>query len=442
MDTNTLVEGLLDSGARLIQALEQSGTEVVVAAWVKPVEEGRWNLVIATKDVEGKGPIAAYRSLAEVLRQVGDPSLTVSDVKLVSEGHHIARDLLEGQPKQTSRVPLRAPFTSVGGIPVDDVYVYPPLQQVSAGPNQSVLRFVLRSNEDPVAVMSRFQPQGKPLLNRTEWQGKEPRSCRVTSVNSRPHPAGSSDPVVYNVEVTYRPKGCITYTGGTKYDGWTALQLDRAANGTLLDGHGNPLPEGHPPVYRKVEVYEDADFNQIDFGEFVGETEIEGIKHLSFEQVMGRLMQSRRMSASISSSFVAARRHRPLVKLVLSNAPSSTGVDGFGTMIRTINNSTPQLRQVILDHVTELVNGFVEGRYSIKNMSNEDFVFAEVADVLVDCTPNEESKESRFNCLGEYLPETFLDELAMRLMATYDLDVSVVGGPRLGLVLKRVSREW
>ncbi len=444
MDTDTVVEieGLIDSGSRLIQTLDQNGTRVVVAAWVKPVEEGRWILFIATKDISGKGPIAAYRSLAEALRQVGDPRLTVSDVKLVGESHRVVNDLLEGQPKQSLRGPRRVPFTSVGGIPVEEAYVYPSFQPVTDGSRQSVLRFVLRTTDRPVSILSRFHPQGKHLLNSAEWRGKEPRSCRVTSASSQSRTVGSSEPNAFTVEVTYRPKGCITFVAGTKYDGWTALQLDRKADGTLLDGYGNPLPEGSPPVYRRVEVYEDTDFNEIDFGEFAGEIEIEGVKHLSFDQVMGRLKNSRRMKASINSSFVAGRRHRPTVKLVLSNAPSGTSTDGFGTLIRNINNSTPQLNQVILDGVTELVNEFVEGRCSIKNMSNDEFVCVELDDLLVDCTPNEEGNDSRFGCLREYLPEAFLDELAMRLMATYDLDVSVVDGPQLGLVIKRVSREW
>src|SRR5579859_6272667 len=103
---------------------------------------------------------------------------------------------------------------------------------------------------------------------------------------------------------------------------------------------------------------------------------------------MGRLQKSKRLNASLNASFVAPRRHRPLVKIVLSNDPSGTGVDGFGTRIVNINNSTLQLQQVILDRVTELVTGFVEGRYSVKNMSTDEFVFAELNDVLVDCTPN------------------------------------------------------
>jgi hypothetical protein len=156
---------------------------------------------------------------------------------------------------------------------------------------------------------------------------------------------------------------------------------------------------------------------------------------------MGEIHRSPRIEASIKSTFIAGHRHRPLVKLVLSNAPSGTGVDGFGTKVVMINRLTPHLQRVVLDALTELVSGFVEGRYSMKNFSNGDIVFAELTDVLVDCTPNEEGKESRFDCLSEYLPGSFLEELARRLMSTYEVDVSVVDGPKFGLVLKHVVSQ-
>jgi len=304
---------------------------------------------------------------------------------------------------------------------------------------QSILRFVLKSTENPLAVMSRFSPQGKTVLNRTEWRGKEPRSCGVTSVKLRPYSAGSAEPKVFDVEVTYRPKGCITFVGQTKYDGWTAMMLDRKKDGTLLDGHGNPLPEGHPPVYLPFEVHEDVEFNGIDFGEFVGEFDVEGIPHVSLDDVMRKIQESPRFSVSVQSTFMAPRRHRPLVKIILSNAPSGTATDGFGTRIINVNNFTPHLQQVLLDELTELVSGFIEGRYSIKNMSNDEIVFVELSDSFVDCTPNEEGKESRFNCLSEYVPDTFLEDLAKRLSATYEIEVSIVDGPQGGLLLRALN---
>jgi hypothetical protein len=441
MDTDTLVDSMINSGWRLIDALQQAGYGVKAAAWVLPTEERRWSLYIVSKDLEAKGPIAGYRALTDVLRHMAAPQMSVSAVKLIGEGHRVARDLLEAYPIHAGNEPRQAQFTSVGGEPVEEAYLYPVEKLTAMGPKQSVLRFVLRTAEDPIAVMSRLHPQGKMVLNRTPWRGKEPRSCGITAITGRPYAAGSPEPKVYDIEVTYRPKGCITYVAGTRYDGWTTSVLDRAGDGTLLDGNGQRLPEGHPPVYLQYEIYDDIDFNEMDFGEFVGEFEVAGVKHVSFEHVMERIRRSERFNVSLKASFVAPRRHRPLVKIVLSNNPSGVRVDEFGTHIFNIQKSTSQLRQAVIDRVSETVNGFIEGRYSIKNMNNEDLVFIELDDLLVDCAPTEEGKKNRFNCLREYLPDSFLDEQAMRIAATYEVDVSVVDGPKIGFLLRRAERS-
>ena len=144
-------------------------------------------------------------------------------------------------------------------------------------PKQTVLRFVLEA-VNPMEVFARFRPDGRFVLNRTTWRGKEPRSCAVTSIHSRPLPFGGGGPAhLFDLAVTYRPKGTITFTGVTRYDGWTAMMLDRAQDGTLLDGKGGQLPPDQPPVYLPFEMYPDAEFNELDFGEFQGEFEVEGI---------------------------------------------------------------------------------------------------------------------------------------------------------------------
>ncbi len=309
---------------------------------------------------------------------------------------------------------------------------------------QTILRFKLNATGNSMDIMSRFHPEGKTVLNRTKWRGKEPRSCGVTRVNGHAGGAVPHGTMVVDLEVSYRPKGCITFVGDTKYDGWTAMMVDRMKDGTLLDGHGKHLPEGQPPVYLPFELYEDIEFNDLDFGEFIGESVLEGVRHQTYDEVMKEIHEQTektgRFNASGSSTFMAPRRQRPSVKIVLSNAPSGVGRDGFGTRIINVNNFTPQVQQVVLDHLTELVNGFIEGRYSIKNISTDDFVFAELDDVLVDCTPNEQGEGSRFNILHEYVPKTFLEDLAIKLMANYEVEVGVVNGPKGGLVLKRVTK--
>jgi hypothetical protein len=38
--------------------------------------------------------------------------------------------------------------------------------------------------------------------------------------------------------------------------------------------------------------------------------------------------------------------------------------------------------------------------------------------------------------LSEYVPDTFLEDLARRLIATYEIEVSIVDGPKGGLLLR------
>jgi hypothetical protein len=306
---------------------------------------------------------------------------------------------------------------------------------------QTILKFELSVTGNMMEVMSRFHPQGQTVLNRTTWRGKEPRTCGVTALKGRPRFSDSKEPIVFDVQVSYRPKGCITYVGNTRYDGWTAMVLDRAKDGTLLDGHGQPLPKGQPPVYLPYELYKDVEFNDIDFGEYKGEEVVEGLKRLQFADIMKEFERSTSFNSGIYSNFISAHRQRPSVKIILTNEPYGTGTDGFGTRIININVSTPQLQTVIVEQLDELVTGFMEGRYSIPSISNTEFVFVRLDDILVDCTPNEQGKDSRFKVLNEYVPETYLEDLAKRLMSTYLVEASIVEGEHSGLVLRHVKSK-
>lgn len=298
---------------------------------------------------------------------------------------------------------------------------------------QTVLRFVVTGN--PMEVMSRFQPQGRYALNRTEWRGKEPRTCAVVSIRSR----ANTDLPEFDVDVAYRPKGVITFVGGTKYDGWTALMLDRKRDGTLMDGHGLPLPAGHEPVYLPLEVYGDIEFNEIDFGRFVGEFDVESIKHVSEEDIWRQFKEAKGGSIGITSTFIAPRRQRPPVKIILTNGPSGTQTDGFGTRIVAISKYTPHLQTVLADQINDFVFGFMEGRYSIGNVIFADLVMLKLDDILVDCAPDVKDDPSRFNCLGKYISATFVDELAKLLVANFEVEVSIVDGPVAALLLRRVQ---
>ena len=309
--------------------------------------------------------------------------------------------------------------------------------------NERILRFEIRATGNPLEIWDRLHLHGRTLLNRTAWRGKEPRTCGIVGASGKPYRPGSNEPKVFEVRVAYRPPGCITYTGDTRYDGWTAMLIDRAPDGTLLDGKGSPLPLGKPPVYLPFELYDDVEFNDIDFGEFLGEEEVPGVDHIRFDEVVKSFTGGATFSADAHGSFVVARRSRPTRKIILSSQPTGplSGPSGHEQVIN-VNINEPHLKDVVMRHLKDTLAGFLEGRLSLTTMSGDDStVLVLLSDCLVDCTPNESGGKSRSNVLDEFTPGSFLEDLAKQTMATYEAEARVVEGAKTGLLLRRIVKK-
>lgn len=141
--------------------------------------------------------------------------------------------------------------------------------------NKSVLKFCLTvgdviegcSDESALSLLN--------VTNETEWMGKEPKSCRLIDMKQdKSTPIGS--PVRFVILVGYRPHGWISdirNDGRDRNNGWMLEIRDQTNDGTLLDGHGKPLTEGAEPVFLLYEHLHTAEFNDYDFGKFLGELE-------------------------------------------------------------------------------------------------------------------------------------------------------------------------
>ena len=293
-----------------------------------------------------------------------------------------------------------------------------------------VLRFKrsIAALNEVTGLMKTFQPNGERKLNRTEWRGYPARSCAVTRI----HGSGKGSSVgPAEIEVTVKPKGFISYTGQTRYDGWTAMKPANA---------NTPRADGQVQEYTPVEVYGDVEFNELDFGEFIGETPLEDVKRTTRDAISEELLASGEFNASIDSTFVAPRRSRPSTKIILSNAPDGEAY-GPGTRILNVSLSTTNLEQVLMDKLSALMADFMEGRASITNWSGKGLTFVALSDVLVDCEPNEFGEDSNFDILQNNVPLTFLDDLARRLTSLYQVQVEVVPGKGGGLVLRSDQKE-
>jgi hypothetical protein len=125
MDTVPLVEYKIDAGQRLLDRLGEEGFVVRAACWVKPSDRDRWSLYIATPEVKERVTLQAYRRLTPVMRSLGDDWITSSDVVVVGEEHPLAQYALDVLRRFPHRKPIPSPRPLLGGISVEEVYVYP-----------------------------------------------------------------------------------------------------------------------------------------------------------------------------------------------------------------------------------------------------------------------------------------------------------------------------
>ena len=147
MDTITLVDNLIDDGRRLINRLGQENIPLIMACWVKPVEEDRWSLYIGTSLLDQKGAARAYREVYRVLRTLRNPWVTDSDIRLVGEGDPITKEVLDITKRYPVRLPTRSRRPQLGNLAVEETYVYPVTEHEEKPPRLSFTTDYARKDE-------------------------------------------------------------------------------------------------------------------------------------------------------------------------------------------------------------------------------------------------------------------------------------------------------
>src|SRR5262245_36303970 len=124
MDTNPLVTEEIEAGVELIQRFQDS-MPVEAAFWLNPAEEGRWALYIVLPKID----VADYdRGFAEILRLVREmqtPYIDPFQVRLIGSDDPLAKAAIEVNRKYPGPMPTRFRGKDFGGVPVEEVYIYP-----------------------------------------------------------------------------------------------------------------------------------------------------------------------------------------------------------------------------------------------------------------------------------------------------------------------------
>jgi hypothetical protein len=124
MDTNPLVIEEIEVGAELMQRF-QAYMPVEVAFWLNPADEGRRAFYLVSQKID----VAAFdRGFAEILRLVREmqtPYIDPFQVRLIGSDDPLARAAIEANRKYPGPRPTRIRGKEFGGVPVEEVYIYP-----------------------------------------------------------------------------------------------------------------------------------------------------------------------------------------------------------------------------------------------------------------------------------------------------------------------------
>ena len=67
MDKTTLVESDIEAGLTAVKALEAAGLPIAAAMWLRLHDSSKWQLYIASPDVETHGPTTVNRFIDRIL---------------------------------------------------------------------------------------------------------------------------------------------------------------------------------------------------------------------------------------------------------------------------------------------------------------------------------------------------------------------------------------
>jgi hypothetical protein len=125
VDQIPLVERKIDDGHRLVHRLLDDGFDVTAAFWLNAGEDRWWHFYIASKIVDERGPVEAYRALQATLAQLPGISIALEGIKLIGASSPITRDALKIRKRHAGVELIRLSGTRLGGLNVEEAIIYP-----------------------------------------------------------------------------------------------------------------------------------------------------------------------------------------------------------------------------------------------------------------------------------------------------------------------------
>lgn len=123
MDQGPLVIQQIDAGARFIHEFAKY-TPVQAVFWLKTTEDNQWLLYLAGDQIDDSNFDVAYGEVQRIASMMPDLWLDPFQVKIIGADAPLAKAVMEIQKKYPGKLPTRYHGRALGGLSVEEVYIY------------------------------------------------------------------------------------------------------------------------------------------------------------------------------------------------------------------------------------------------------------------------------------------------------------------------------
>ena len=124
MAQTLLVGPEIETGRRILRALDDAKLKISIAMWAVLAEYGNWRLVLSSSRLDAEGPLEAYGAVYEVLDKAGFTVRETEPLMILRMKDKFTRELRQAFAKAASVEGMRLGGQTFGDRHIEDAYVY------------------------------------------------------------------------------------------------------------------------------------------------------------------------------------------------------------------------------------------------------------------------------------------------------------------------------
>jgi hypothetical protein len=124
MDQGPLVNEQVDAGAALVREFDKY-KPLQSAFWLKESDDGDWYLYLASDQIDDSNSHEAYKEVYRLVAPGPQVWLDAIQVKVRGVDDPVVKSVIEIQKKYPARLATRVRNRLLGGLSIDEAYIYP-----------------------------------------------------------------------------------------------------------------------------------------------------------------------------------------------------------------------------------------------------------------------------------------------------------------------------